>query len=399
MGDEISDDDIAAFMKQLEWVDKVFDKLKKIPGGVNTDEETDVTTGGCGGGEGNEYEYSFEEGKGTENDLLATMEKLDVHGDIIKTPTKPPRPNRPPPAGTLSADTASSSPVSTSSSKTATTTTITTTTTTTTTTTSSAAVTNVVGKGGITPSGQVLLRLQAKRNLETGDAGREEKVEKKIQTFISQITTEAAAPAESSSGGDSKEKEAEKKKKRPRSKPVPLPPPINSIKRTRRTTTKSVVACDTTTTTNATTAATTVATAAGAVEEEPFVVDLVTDDEASGDKDEDTNSSSSSSDDDDDGDDEIKYHGVREHKLTLMYDAFVVNSGLSYESSNHKSKRWAAKAADQIRVALYGSAAKPLNFPKNLGKYLKGGISESILECVGEDLCTELKGAIIKEGN
>jgi hypothetical protein len=373
MGDAILDADL---LKQLEWADGIFDgvytKFLENPDGFADETSRD-------GGEGNEFKHCFES-EGIENDLLATMEKLGVLGNIIKTPTKPTRPTRPP--RTPPGETSSTS--SSSSSSRAITTTITTTSTTTKTTVSSSndAITNV-GEG-VTPSGRVFLKLAAMRKLETGVEGGES--EEKLQTFLSQITTEAAA---SSGGGDSKEK-AEKKRKRPRSKPAPLPPPINSIKRTRRTTTKSIVSCATTT--NAT-----VATAAAAVTEEPLVIDLVTDDEANGDKDEDT--SSSSSDDEKSDDDEEEYHGVKEHKLASLFDAFVVKNNVIYESSNHRSKRWAAKAADQIRVALYGSVAKPLNFPKNLGKYLKGGISESILECVGEKLCTEVKRAIIKEEN
>ena len=83
--------------------------------------------------------------------------------------------------------------------------------------------------------------------------------------------------------------------------------------------------------------------------------------------------------------------------MSLMYDAFVVKNGVSYEILKYRNKRQAAKVADQIRVALYGSAAKPLNFPENMRKYLTREIPGDILKCVGENLCTKLKRAIKNE--
>jgi hypothetical protein len=80
-----------------------------------------------------------------------------------------------------------------------------------------------------------------------------------------------------------------------------------------------------------------------------------------------------------------------------MYDAVIMKNGVSHEILNYRNKRQAAKAADRIRVALYGSVAKPLNFPENTRKYLTREIPGDILKCVGENLCTKLKRAIKNE--
>jgi hypothetical protein len=213
--------------------------------------------------------------------------------------------------------------------------------------------------------------------------------EGRLQSFLSQIVAQAA-----------NEVPQPKKEKRPRSKSKPkiTTPPINSIKRTKRSTptTATVAPQQPLPSPIAVTLNIAMSTTAPTAEPTGGIIDL------SESTDEEDSSSSSTSDDDDDDDeedDEKEYYGVREHKMRLMYDAFVVKNKVTYESTNHRIKRQAGKAADQIRVALYGSAAKPLNFPENLGKYLRGKIPESILNCVGEKLCTELKSVIIKKEN
>jgi hypothetical protein len=359
----MSDQNIdTAFLEQLRWADgflnnKAIDAFLENIGGM--DGETS----------GEEFQHCFE-GE-NDNGFVATMEKLGVQGGIIKTPTKPTRPTRPP-----------RTPPST-------TTTTTTTTSSSSTTTTTTTITNAVDGGrGLTASGRVLLKLAAMRKPETM-AAQEDNMEGegKLQTWLSQIMTETNKP---------KEVNPTKKEKRPRPKPKITTPPINSIKRTKR----SQPTTTTTTQSSAAPAAVNVTvniavpTPTPPVAESKEIIDVT---ETTDEEDNNNSDSSSSDEEEDDDDDDKEYHGVREHKMSLMYDAVIMKNGVSHEILNYRNKRQAAKAADRIRVALYGSVAKPLNFPENMRKYLTREIPGDILKCVGENLCTKLKRAIKNE--
>lgn len=355
------------------WLDDVEEKGNLALGPSNTE---------CG-----EFEY-FDDGEG-DACLSATMTSLGLDGDIIKTPEKVYQ--RPPSTAASSSSSSSSSFTTTVKSTTTTTTTL-------------------QGGGSVSASSKVFRKLATDRKLAADLELGTSTADKTLKRLLSQINATHAAFMMGDGGGGRDGAESTEsistttaaptgvalgsKKKRSRSKPpTRTTPPINSTKRLKKSVDNSATSTNTTTTMSNTTATTTT-TSTETREKQVKRIDVVDLSMSTDDEGVEKSSSSGGSEDDDD-----KYFGVVAHKNALRWHTQVrTPSGGRVIITQFRTPREAAKAVDQIMIALYGRNARRLNFPEKKEKYLKGGgIEDYIIERIENEglLCPEVKKAIM----